>query len=290
MVGLGYGFRQALATRRGRALFALSTLSAFGLVSGLIGFVASVFDAFPDRPIMVAGVALVVCTTWGLSRTFPRSHLEHDFTQPEMTVRVVVGDLFDQGTHIAVGFSDTFDTSTRGDRVINRSSVQGQLVQRVYGEDTRRLDRALRSALAGLAPTTTEARVDKRLGKLQRYPIGTVAVMGAHPCRIFAVAVSRMGNDLVAESSVDDLWLALGQLWDAVRRQGQRSPVSLPLVGSGLSRIRALDRNNLARLILLSFVAHSRQAPVSAELRLVIHPDDVPRMDLIALDAFLRSL
>lgn len=152
------------------------------------------------------------------------------------------------------------------------------------------MDQDLRASLAQVAPIAVEAKTDKRRGKLQRYPIGTVAVLGDHPRLTFAVALSRMSNDLVAQSSVDDLWVALGQAWDAVRRHGQRRSVSVPLVGSGLSRVDALGRNNLARMILLSFMAHSRQALVSRELRIVIHPDDVDHMDLIAVRAFLRTL
>jgi hypothetical protein len=289
-VRLGYGIEQVLVTRRGRSLFALSVLSAFGLVSALIGFLAAVFDAFPDRPMVIAGVALGACVVWGLGRTYPRARLEHEFSQPEMVVRVIVGDLFDQDTHLVIGFSDTFDTSTHGDRVISKASAQGQLVDRYYDGDAGRLDRVLRSALGDVAPLTTESRTEKRRGKLQRYPMGTVAVLGDHPRLIFAVAVSRMGNDLIAHSSVDDLWHSLGQVWEAVRGRGQRSAVSIPLVGSGLSRVDALDRNNLARMILLSFVAHSRQALVARELRIVIHPDDVERIDMIAVNAFLRTL
>lgn len=290
MVRLGYGVRQVLATRRGRSLFALRALSAFGLVSGVVGFLAAVLDTFPNRPLMFVGVALAGCVVWGLGRTYPRARLEREFAHPEMIVRVIVGDLFDQETHIVVGFTDTFDTSTRGDRVINKASVQGQLVDRVFDGDVGRLDSSLRSSLTGVLPISTELRTAKPRGKRHRYPMGTVVVLSEHPRLTFAVALSRMGNDLVAQSSIDELWVALGQVWDAVRRHGQRGAVSIPLIGSGLSRVDALDRDNLARMILLSFVAHSRHALVARELRLVIHPTDVHRMDLIAVNTFLRTL
>jgi hypothetical protein len=61
-------------------------------------------------------------------------------------------------------------------------------------------------------------------------------------------------------------------------------------MGSGLARIDTLDRDNLLRLILLSFVAYSRRQLICHELRIVIHPHDVPRIDLTTLGGFLTTL
>jgi hypothetical protein len=62
------------------------------------------------------------------------------------------------------------------------------------------------------------------------------------------------------------------------------------LMGSGLARIDTLDRGNLLRLILLSFVSYSRLRLICHELRIVIYPDDVPRVNLVGLQDFLQTL
>jgi hypothetical protein len=219
-----------------------------------------------------------------------RLPIRQQLSNPDVLLTIVAGDLFDQDTHIVVGFSDTFDTSVLDDRVIHSGSVQGQLLRRVYAGDQDRLDAEIAAALAGIPPLSVESRRDKPYGKLARYPLGTVAVLGEPRRLTFAVAYGRMGNDLVARAPVEELWHCYTKLWDAVYHHGQRGALSVPLMGSGLARIDTLDRGNLLRLILLSFVAYSRLRLICHELRIVILPDDVHRVHLAGLRDFLRSL
>jgi transcriptional regulator with XRE-family HTH domain len=220
----------------------------------------------------------------------PSQPVRHQLTSPDVEINVVVGNLFDQDTHLAVGFSDTFDTSVEDNRIIHSASLQGQLLHQVYQGDEDRLDEQLAVALTGISPVSVESRRDKPYGKLARYPLGTVAVLGEPRRLIFAVAYGRMGNDLVARAPVEDLWHCYTSLWDAVYRRGQRDALAVPLMGSGLARIDTLDRGNLLRLILLSFVAYSRLRIICRELRIVIAPEDLRRVDLASLGTFLQTL
>jgi transcriptional regulator with XRE-family HTH domain len=219
-----------------------------------------------------------------------RLPIHHQLSSLDVSLDIVEGDLFDQDTHLAVGFSDTFDTSIADNRVIHSSTVQGQLLRRVYHDNQDRLDEQLAAALTYVSPVSVESRSDKAYGKLARYPLGTVAVLGEPRRLIFAVAYTRMGNDLVAYAPVEDLWYCFTKLWEAVYRRGQRGALSVPLMGSGLARVDTLDRGNLLRLILLSFVSYSRLRLICHELRIVISPDDVHRVDLAGLKEFLETL
>jgi hypothetical protein len=136
----------------------------------------------------------------------------------------------------------------------------------------------------------TERRAAKAHGKLKRYPIGTVAVLGDPARRFFCVAYSKMQNNLIAKSTVDYLWESLSQLWEAIYLNGQRGAVAIPIVGSELARVNCLDRESLLRMILLSYVARSREDPVCKELIVVIHPRDYARINMLEMDAFLRTL
>lgn len=216
--------------------------------------------------------------------------LAQRLSSPDVVINIITGDLFDQDTHLAVGFSDTFDTSVEHNRIIHNSTIQAQLLQRIYAGDERRLDKELDAALASVPPVRIESRNDKPYGKLVRYPLGTVAVLGEPKRHVFAVAYGRMGNDLVVGAPVEDLWHCYAQLWEAAYRHGHREALSMPLMGSGLARVNTLDRNNLLRLILLSFVAYSRRQLICHELRIMIFPADVPRVDPVGLKTFLATL
>lgn len=267
-----------------------NSLVAFGVLSAVIEFLATFFRSFPPHPGITFGISLAVCAAWGLLRAYPRFHLQHPMKSLDVTLSIVVGDLFAQDTHLAVGFSDTFDTSIADDRIIHSSSVQGQLLNRIYAGNQQRLDKELASALAAISPVRTESRADKPYGKLVRYPVGTVAVLGEPRRLIFAVAYGSMGNDLVVRAPVQDLWYCFNQLWDAVYRSGQRGALAIPLMGSGLARVDSLDRENLLRLVVLSFLAYSRLRLICHDFRIVIRPEDLDRVDLVSLREFLRAL
>jgi hypothetical protein len=199
------------------------------------------------------------------------------------TVVIVAGDLFaERDAHLVVGFTDTFDTDTDGDLVINGRSMQATAMRELFGGDRTTLDRQLRSALRKVTPESREARPAKR-GKLVRYPLGTVAVLRPDHRRLFAVAYSRMGNDLVARSTLPDLTRSLDNLWEAVRLHGQLRPIAMPLVGSGLSRIDGAGPDDLLRLVIKSYEDKSRSARISPELRIVLRPEDLERVDIRTL-------
>ncbi|WP_059006482.1 macro domain-containing protein [Streptomyces specialis] len=207
--------------------------------------------------------------------------LRRDFPGTGTSVVVTAGDLFAQDdAHLAVGFTDTFDTATDHDVVISARSVQGQMTRSLYGDDRARLDRDLRNALRGLPAVAVERRADKRHGKLTRYPVGTVLPLRREGRRIFAVAYSRMGNDLIARSSLADLLLGLDHLWDAMYLHGQRRTLAVPLLGSGLARIDGHTREDLLAAIIGSFLTDARHRLVSRELRVVLRPADLPALSM----------
>ncbi|HZP49592.1 macro domain-containing protein [Actinocrinis sp.] len=270
--------------------FAASTLLAFGGVSALVQFVGELYPHTLRAPGLISLATAVVCLAWSAWRNRPVKEIAHRFHHPATAVRLRVGDLFEQDAHLVVGFSDTFDTALAGSRVISPASVQGQLLERVYGGDVAKLDRELTVALHGRQPILMERRGTKPVGKLKRYPIGTVAVLGTKSRLLFAVAYSSMGSDGTASSSADLLWQGLNGLWDAVYSHAERGSVAMPLIGSGLARVDSLDREALIRLILISYIAASRSRVVSRELRIVISPADAGALNLREIRAFLRSL
>lgn len=290
MLSITYGLRSVFATTRGCRLFTGNALAAFGLISGGVQFVGQLFPTALPAAHTVVLSSFTLCLIWGFVRAYPRRRVRHDFQNPDMTIIVEVGDLFEHETDLVVGFSDTFDTSTDHDRIISRSSVQGQLVHRIYDGDHERLDADLAAKLRQTGEESQESRESKPHGKLVRYPLGTVVVLNHLSHRIFAVAYSRMGVDCIAKSSVDDLWLSLNRLWDAVYQHGQRGSLAIPVVGSGLARVDALNKENLLKMILLSFVAKSREALRCRELHVVISPSDLETIDLLEVSAFLRTL
>jgi hypothetical protein len=90
-----------------------------------------------------------------------------------------------------------------------------------------------------------------------------------------------MSNKLVAQSTVEGIWTSLARVWQEVRDQAQQGTVSIPIVGSGLARLSAqLSNADLVRLIVLSFLAASRERIVTRKLQVTIRPSDAKHLDL----------
>ncbi|MBM7053168.1 CATRA system-associated protein [Streptomyces durocortorensis] len=197
------------------------------------------------------------------------------FPAMRTSVSLVYGDLLHQSdADLVIGFTDTFDTVT-DDRVIHRDSLQGQLLHILFCGDRKRLDDQLRRELRHVPAESVESRSDKRLGKLTRYPLGTIVTLWADEQRIFGVAYSRMGNDLAARSSPQDLAHGMERLWEHTARHGWRRPVAIGLVGAGLARVDGLGPQESLATVVRSFLARSRIGTVSPELRLVVRPDAI---------------
>jgi hypothetical protein len=210
-----------------------------------------------------------------------------DFASLKTAVIVMTGDLFAQhDANLVAGFCDTFDTDTDRNIIISSESTQGVLLHQVYRGDRDQLDRDLRAALAHVAKVAVEARSVKPRGKLSRYPVGTVATLHHPTRRVFAVAYSRMGNDLMAQSSLPMLQDSLKNLWEAVYLHGQLKTMAMPLIGSGLSRTGAGDEDLLS-MIVTSFVTSARECYLGPELRIVIPP---AVFDMIDVPGVLRAV
>ncbi|WOX10593.1 macro domain-containing protein [Streptomyces sp. N50] len=220
--------------------------------------------------------------------------LRHRVPLPGQRADVVLvrGDLFEQtDCNLVVGFTDTFDTETDQDIVISRDSVQSQLVDRLFGGRRRLLEEKLRTGLRSVRAVGTESARAKPRGRRVRYPVGTTVAVPVDGRRIFAVAYSRLGNDLVARSGNEDLRASLDQLWASVAVHGLFRPVAVPLVGSGLARVTDLDRGQLVGLIVDSFIAACRLHPaLTPELRIVIRPEDLASTDLSPVERRFHEL
>ncbi|MFI0409526.1 macro domain-containing protein [Actinomadura sp. 3N508] len=279
---------ETLLSKRTLQLWAVTFLTCFGIASATAGLIEALFnDPFKPFGAYYLGAALLGCCTIATVRVWPRKSFSRYFPIPGTTITIVVGDLFDQDGHLIIGMNDTFDTDTGS--VIAPHSIQGQMLAREYGGDVTWLDEEVEKALRDVPPTHVESRTDRPRGKLARYPVGTVAVIGERHRRFFCVAYSTTDNGHVVHSSLDDLWRSLSEIWKAIRLYGERRTVSVSVLGTGLARISNLPPGDLIRLILISYMAASREAVIADQLRLVIHPPLAANLNLQEIEDFLSA-
>lgn len=291
---MGHSTGQLLRTQRGVTILARNALAAFGLLSGLLQVTLALWSSSlkltTSESLWTLASIVLASVVFGLYKAWPRSAISREFGNPDIRVVVKVGDLFREQSHLVIGYSDTFDTDTTNNAVISQESVQGQFQNRIFGNDLHRLNSEIEASLQNASIEGRERRTDKPQGKLRRYPIGTVATLGDSSQLFFLVAYSKMQNNLIAQSDVDALWKALGAIWEEAYLRAQRKTLSIPIVGSELARISCLNRESLLKMVMLSFVARSRQNLICKELRIIIHPKDYQHINMLEVAAFLRTL
>lgn len=258
----------------------LEALGALSVVAGALALFAP--DLLEDRwwLLAVAGALAVGWALFSLRQKDP----EQRFPSQNTSVRLVEGDLFEQRASALVGMTTTFDTEPG---IIEKGSVQGGLLDTVYGGLQKRLDEDLASALTDIESVGTITKP----GKEDVYPLGTVAVLnGEGTTRYYCVAYTCMDEHNRAQGTIRGILDSLDSLWDAVDRHGNAEPICVPLLGQGQSRIPELTAEVAVRLIAFSFLLRARRGRVSKELRIVVHPNEIVKIDLAEFQAFLRSL
>lgn len=277
---------QDMRTRRFWLKFLTKTFALLGtvtvVVKGVVAWLPEHADWFGGGTVFV--IVLVCCALIGLALTWPRP-IECEYASPQTKIRIIKGDLFEQDGDIVVGITNSFDTEIP--QIIEQKSLLGQTIARLYGNDWKRLDADLETALSAKPVIDT---IEKP-GKQSLYELGTVATVSNGPRRIFFSAYSEMSGNNNASTKIEAVTKSLYMLWDEVGRRGNGQPVAIVPWGGGLSRISSvLPAQDSIRLIILTFMFASRRQKVSDELTMVVPEPFFKNLDRLELQAFLSSL
>lgn len=277
--------RKDFATRRFWSAYAIHSFAAFGAIALLLDLSSLAYPSAGGfggwRLLLGIGIAALLYALW---RSWPQP-IEQSYSAPSTKISIVAGDLLEQNTHLVIGVCDTFDTATP--QIISENSLQGQLLRRYYGGNVKELDERISQSLSS---KFVAGPVEKD-GKTQRYSLGTVATLNERGRCIFLLAYSEMDANNNARASADGLWAALSGLWVEVVKRGNGDPVSIPVIGGGLSRIsHVLPAQDAIRFLILSFMLASRETRICEELRIVVQPEEYRKLDRLELQAFLSSL
>lgn len=271
------------SARRYSQAFARRFLEALGALAVLAGAGALFAPDLLVGQWWLVATAAILAFGWALTRLRQKDP-EQWFPNESITIRLVAGDLFKQGAPALIGVTTTFDTKPG---IIENNSVQGNLLNVVFNGIQDRLDEALDSALSTTAPVGSILKA----GKTAVYPLGTVAVLpGQGIKKYYCVAYTVMDDQNRAKGTIRGILDSLDSVWDAVDSHGNGEPICVPLLGQGQSRIPELTAEVAVRLIAFSFLLRARRGRFSKELRIVVHPNEIGKVDLIEFQAFLQSL
>ena len=189
------------------------------------------------------------------------------------------GDILEREGAIVIPVNEYFDGEL-GD-LVSEQSLHGQFVRYILGGVSDSFVALTKGDLAKVEPE--EKTLGKRRGQRVRYPIGTVAHADVHGKRYLLVALSHTdAESLMAYATVQDLWTCLAGVWQGVRDYSNGKPVSIPLIGSGLSKV-GLPPANLVEVIATSFLCHTKERKVADKVTLVLPDRLAGEVDLTSM-------
>ena len=219
-------------------------------------------------------VMLAFAVIYVLATRRPVSKIKYKVPGKDLTLEVVIGNLFEIPGEIIISSNSTFDTDMSSG-LIAVDSLQGQFALKVFNGQTAEIDRQIDESLQGEGFIINEDRPRKK----KEYPIGTVAKVTAGGRHYYLLAMSHMEASKNAYSDTRILDAALEGLWKNMARKGEKGDIIMPLIGSGRGRV-ALPRKKIIEKIAQSFADASQQITFSNKLIIVARPEDAAKFSL----------
>lgn len=191
---------------------------------------------------------------------------------------VKFGDVFQQDGWKAIAVNDFFD-SIVDDRYISSRSLHGILLQKYWPGNIDDWNRQADEQLAKDVCTV----VARSGGKQNRYKIGTTIAARKDGEKFLCVALSCTDiSNLESRASSSDLLAAVRGLLQKARSTCANEPLSIPLFGSGLSRV-GIKNCILVDLILTAIFEETKIGKVTGEIRIVLPKEKSSGISLAAL-------
>lgn len=191
---------------------------------------------------------------------------------------VKFGDIFHDNGWKAIAVNDFFD-SIVDDQIVSSKSLHGILLQRYWAGNIDDWNHQVDEQLTGFS-CSSETRSK---GKQNRYEIGTTVAVRKDASKFLCVALSHTdisNNETQASSS--DLHQAVRGLLQEARSICGNESLTIPLMGSGLSRV-GIKSNILVDLILTAIFEETKNKKVTSEIHIVLPKEKASEINLASL-------
>ncbi|MBK0004530.1 macro domain-containing protein [Erwinia sp. S38] len=263
----------------------------FKYASGITGAITAyvLFWDIPDEYKTLAGIICILLLLGIYAFVWRRANklTSIDLTVDGTTVTIKAGDIFSQPGLKAIAFNEYFDTQV-DEKIIASRSLNGIFINKHLNRDLAELDEHIanyrfeREDMIGV----NEERVS---GKKQRYQLGTICVWQDYLLTAFA----RFSEHNEARLTMAEYLTFLINFWDRVNRVYAMESVSVPIFGSGITRIkehRGISDEELLKIMLWTFRVSEMRFSYPAKLTIVIHQDKIDKINLFELQSSKNGL
>lgn len=230
---------------------------------------------------------LVISVFYAFLRTKCKKKVNY-FKNNGYTVTGKYGNILDSidlgNVNIVVPVNRCYDTII-DDFVISSNSVHGQIMQYLFQNDLiskEELDRNIEKSMKEQNIEAENIGNDvsiggKSKGKYKRYPVGSVALVVIDTVRFHFIAFSKIEKNKTAITKDLDYLIVLNQIVENIWKNSNGSPIYMPLIGSGLSKLN-YDSNQLLKFMIQFFELHKNK--LNSNVTIMIRKEDQSKITI----------
>lgn len=210
-----------------------------------------------------------------------------DFKIDDTKIKITSGDIFKQDGLKVIAFNEYFDTLV-DDKIIAHRSLNGIFIDRMESNKIS----SLKLSVSELDRFIEEYDFDKEVilnrnderksGKKQKYKIGSMIV-----CEDFVLtAFSKFNENNNAVLTMPEYLEFLISFWDRINRVYAQRSVSVPIFGSGITRIvehKSITDEDLLKIMIWTFRISEKRFKHPAKLNIVILKDKIKLINLFEI-------
>lgn len=205
----------------------------------------------------------------------------------ETSVIITEGDIFKQKGFKAIAFNEYFDTKVDG-KIIASKSLNGIFINRFFEQSVEPLDKHIEKYVFQ-EDEILEQNNNRSAGKRQKYKIGTICVYNEY----LLTAFSKFNEKNEAWLTMPEYLTFLINFWDNVNTVYAQESVSVPVFGSGITRIkghRCISDEDLLKIMLWTFKISETRFKYPAKLTIVIHGDKMKKVNLFEIKSIQNGI
>lgn len=196
------------------------------------------------------------------------------------TVNIKSGDLFLEEGFKVIPFNEYFDTKVN-EEIIASSSLNGIFLKNYLPNNILELDNFIIDKTDS-EDVLSDNNSRKSGGKLVKFKLSTIFVYNDYLLTAFA----RFDEHNKAVLTMPEYIEFLINFWDRVNRVYAQKSVSVPIFGSGITRIKEhknIKDEDLLKIMLWTFKLSEMKFKHPAKLSIIIHKDKIGQIDLFNL-------
>ncbi|MGE4536364.1 MAG: macro domain-containing protein [Desulfovibrio sp.] len=197
----------------------------------------------------------------------------------DTNIIIEFGNLFKQEGWKAIPVNDFFDSIVDG-KHISKKTLHGLMLTTHWGGHIEDWNTQVESDLVNNSEFGHEQRAS---GKCKRYAIGTTCSTSKDEHKFLCVALTHTDvSNLETKATPSDLYQAVIGLLKKARSICGNEPLSIPLMGSGLSRV-GIKSNPLINLIVTAIIEETKVNKVTNEIRIILPEARLSEISLTAI-------